>query len=107
MVGLDHCWVARECRGDAKLLLAIVQINDGVPFTNEHQVLREGIEPYWIVMQVVKLGDGVAVTNRDVTEERARQHQIAELNEFTQSMIENAPFSIIATNPAGTVRSEE
>ena len=75
----------------------------GVPFTDEHQVLREGIEPYWIVMQVVKLGDGVAVTNRDVTEERARQHQIAELNEFTQSMIENAPFSIIATNPAGTV----
>ena len=67
------------------------------------QVTREGIEPYWIVMQVVKLGDGVAVTNRDVTEERARQHQIADLNEFTQSMIENAPFSIIATDPAGTV----
>ncbi len=64
---------------------------------------RDGIDPYWIVMQVVKLGDGVAVTNRDVTEERARQHQIADLNEFTQSMIENAPFSIIATDPAGTV----
>src|ERR1035441_4262680 len=30
MVGLDHCWVTRECRGNAKLLLAIVQINDGV-----------------------------------------------------------------------------
>jgi diguanylate cyclase (GGDEF)-like protein/PAS domain S-box-containing protein len=78
-------------------------VRTGVPFTDEHQVLREGIEPYWIVMQVVKLGDGIAVTNRDVTEERARQHQIADLNEFTQSMIENAPFSIIATDPAGTV----
>ena len=75
----------------------------GLPFTDEHQVEREGMDPYWIVMQVVKLGDGVAVTNRDVTEERARQHQIADLNEFTQSMIENAPFSIIATDPAGTV----
>ncbi len=64
---------------------------------------REGVEPYWIAMQVVKLGDGIVVTNRDVTEERARQHQIANLNEFTQSMIENAPFSIIATDPAGTV----
>src|ERR1035437_8002985 len=31
MIGLDHCWVARECRGNAKLLLAIVQIDDGVP----------------------------------------------------------------------------
>ena len=75
----------------------------GVAFIDEHQVTRAGMEPYWIVMQVVKLGDGVAVTNRDVTDERARQHQIADLNEFTQSMIENAPFSIIATDPAGTV----
>jgi diguanylate cyclase (GGDEF)-like protein/PAS domain S-box-containing protein len=75
----------------------------GVPFTVEHQVIPEDAAPYWIVMQVVKLGEGVAVTNRDVTEERARQHQIADLNEFTQSMIEYAPFSIIATDPAGTV----
>lgn len=75
----------------------------GEPFTDEHEVIRDGVDPYWIVMQVVKLGDGVAVTNRDVTEERAYLHQIANLNEFTQSMIENAPFSIIATDPAGTV----
>jgi diguanylate cyclase (GGDEF)-like protein/PAS domain S-box-containing protein len=75
----------------------------GVPFMVEHQVIRDDAPPYWIVMQVVKLGDGVAVTNRDITEERTRQHQIADLNEFTQSMIENAPFSIIATDPAGTV----
>jgi diguanylate cyclase (GGDEF)-like protein/PAS domain S-box-containing protein len=78
-------------------------VTTGIPFTLEHKVVREGVNPYWIVMQVVKLGDGVAVTNRDVTEERVRQHQIADLNEFTQSMIENAPFSIIATDPAGTV----
>ena len=75
----------------------------GIPFTDEHLVEREGVEPYWIVTQVVKLGDGAAVTNRDVTEERAHQHQITNLNELTQSMIENAPFSIIATDPAGTV----
>jgi diguanylate cyclase (GGDEF)-like protein/PAS domain S-box-containing protein len=64
---------------------------------------REGIAPYWISAQVVKLGDGVAVTNRDITEERARLRQIEELSDFTQSIIENAPFSIIATDPAGTV----
>jgi diguanylate cyclase (GGDEF)-like protein/PAS domain S-box-containing protein len=78
-------------------------VTSGVPFTDEHEVQRDDVSPYWIVMQVVKLGDGVAVTNRDVTEERAHLHQIANLNEFTQSMIENAPFSIIATDPAGTV----
>ena len=75
----------------------------GTPLTVEHIVEREDVPPYWIATQVVKLDDGIAVTNRDITEERARQAQIADLNEFTQSMIENAPFSIIATDPAGTV----
>lgn len=75
----------------------------GTPLTVEHLVEREDVPPYWIATQVVKLDDGIAVTNRDITEERARQAQIADLNEFTQSMIENAPFSIIATDPAGTV----
>jgi diguanylate cyclase (GGDEF)-like protein/PAS domain S-box-containing protein len=78
-------------------------VQTGVPLTEEHLVEREGMAPYWIATQVVKLEDGIAVTNRDVTEERSRQSQIADLNEFTQSMIENAPFSIIATDPAGTV----
>ncbi len=75
----------------------------GTPISDEQLVELPGREPYWIAMQVVKLGEGVVVTNRDVTEERARQHQITELNELTQSMIESAPFSIIATDPAGTV----
>jgi len=78
-------------------------VQTGEPLTEEHLAERAGLAPYWIIMQVVKIGDGIAVTDRDVTEERAHQHKIAELNEFTQSMIENAPFSIIATDPAGTV----
>ena len=78
-------------------------VTSGTPLTEERLIELEGVEPYWIAMQVVKLGDGVMVTNRNVTEERARQHEIENLNEFTQSMIENAPFSIIATDPAGTV----
>jgi diguanylate cyclase (GGDEF)-like protein/PAS domain S-box-containing protein len=75
----------------------------GVPFTDELQIDQPAGEPYWIVTQAVKLGDGVGLTNRDVTEERSRLHEIARLHQFTQSMIENAPFSIIATDPAGTV----
>jgi diguanylate cyclase (GGDEF)-like protein/PAS domain S-box-containing protein len=78
-------------------------VQTGTPLTEEHLVERADVPPYWIATQAVKLGDGIAVTNRDITEERARREQIADLNEFTQSMIENAPFSIIATDPAGTV----
>ena len=75
----------------------------GVPFTDEVAMEQPGADKYWIVTQAVKLGDGVAVTNRDVTEERSRLNEIARLHQFTQSMIENAPFCIIATDPAGTV----
>jgi diguanylate cyclase (GGDEF)-like protein/PAS domain S-box-containing protein len=78
-------------------------VTTGTPHTEERLIELEGAEPYWIAMQVVKLGDGIVVTNRNVTEERERQREIETLNEFTQSMIENAPFSIIATDPAGTV----
>jgi diguanylate cyclase (GGDEF)-like protein/PAS domain S-box-containing protein len=78
-------------------------VTTGNPFTEELLIEPEGVAPYWVAMQVVKLGDGVVVTNRNVTEERERQHEIESLNEFTQSMIESAPFSIIATDPAGTV----
>jgi diguanylate cyclase (GGDEF)-like protein/PAS domain S-box-containing protein len=78
-------------------------IETGEPWTEESLVEREGREAYWIQSQIVKLGDGLAVTNRDITEQRARQNQIADLSEFTQSMIESAPFSIIATDPGGTV----
>jgi len=78
-------------------------VQTGTPLIEEHLVERDDVPPYWIATQAVKLGDGIAVTNRDITEERARREQIADLNEFTQSMIENAPFSIIATDPAGTV----
>ena len=74
-----------------------------LPFTEEIEMKRPTGESRWIVTQAVKLGDGVALTNRDVTEERGRLREIARLHEFTQSMIENAPFSIIATDPAGTV----
>jgi diguanylate cyclase (GGDEF)-like protein/PAS domain S-box-containing protein len=78
-------------------------VTTGTAYTAERLIEFDGVQPYWIAMQAVKLGDGVVVTNRNVTEERARQHEIENLNDFTQSMIENAPFSIIATDPAGTV----
>src|ERR1017187_2460799 len=34
-------------------------VQTGLPFTDEHQVELEGTDPYWIVMQVVKLDAGV------------------------------------------------
>jgi PAS domain S-box-containing protein len=58
-----------------------------VPFIEEVEMRRPTGESRWIVTQAVKLGDGIALTNRDVTEERGRLREIARLHEFTQSMI--------------------
>ncbi len=74
-----------------------------VPSTEEVEMKQSPGGSRWIVTQAVKLRDGIALTSRDVTKERGRLREIARLHEFTQSMIENAPFSIIATDPAGTV----
>jgi diguanylate cyclase (GGDEF)-like protein/PAS domain S-box-containing protein len=78
-------------------------IRTGYPWSDELVMERKEGGTYWVHTQVVKLRDGLAVTTRDITEERNRQVQIAKLSDFTQSMIESAPFSIIATDPAGTV----
>ena len=78
-------------------------IHTGEPWSDEMMLERQDLGSYWIHAQVVKLRDGLAVTTRDITEERHRQHQITDLSNFTQSMIESAPFSIIATDSVGTV----
>ncbi len=78
-------------------------VRTGKPYTTEVFVDDDTIRARWLNTQVVKLGDGIAITSRDVTEERAKKQRIEELSEFAQSMIENAPFSIIATDPFGTI----
>ena len=52
----------------------------------------------WLRSQVVKLGDGLAITFSDISEAKATQERYAHLAEFTDSVFQNAPFSIVATD---------
>jgi diguanylate cyclase (GGDEF)-like protein/PAS domain S-box-containing protein len=52
---------------------------------------------------VVKLGDGLAVTFSDISEAKATQERYAHLAEFTDSVFQNAPFSIVATDTHGMI----
>jgi diguanylate cyclase (GGDEF)-like protein len=45
-------------------------VRTGVPFTCEVFIDDEMIKATWINVQVVKLGDGIAITSRDITESR-------------------------------------
>jgi diguanylate cyclase (GGDEF)-like protein len=45
-------------------------VRTGVPFTTEVFIDDDMIKATWLNVQVVKLGDGIAITSRDVTERR-------------------------------------
>jgi diguanylate cyclase (GGDEF)-like protein len=53
----------------------------------------------------MKLDDGVAVTVSDVTEIKATEERFRSLSNFSNSVFETAPFSIIETDLDGVVRA--
>ena len=78
-------------------------VDTGVPFSIEFPVKRPGTRFTWLRHQVVKLGDGIAVTSTDLTEFKSVQDQFQKVAEFSDTLFANAPFSIIATNAQGTI----
>lgn len=57
----------------------------------------------WIRYQAVKLGDGVAMTCSDISAGKATQANYEQMVEFTNSIFENAPFSMVATDRDGLI----
>jgi diguanylate cyclase (GGDEF)-like protein len=78
-------------------------VHSGEPLNDEFQVEYEGIHASWLRSQVVKLVDGLAVTFSDISEAKATEQRYAHLAEFTDSVFQNAPFSIIATDTNGVI----
>lgn len=61
-------------------------VRTGEPFTCEVFLDDEMIHATWLSVQVVKLGDGIAITSRDVTERRRltdRVHHLAHHDQLT------------------------
>jgi diguanylate cyclase (GGDEF)-like protein/PAS domain S-box-containing protein len=79
-------------------------VETGEPLNQEYPV-PEGnlLQATWVRYQVIKLGDGLAITCSDVSEAKANQERYEQLAEFTDSVIQNAPFSIIATDVQGKI----
>ncbi len=51
-------------------------VRTGIPYSCEVFIDDDMIQGTWLNVQVVKLGDGVAITSRDVTEHRRRSDRI-------------------------------
>jgi diguanylate cyclase (GGDEF)-like protein/PAS domain S-box-containing protein len=78
-------------------------VDSGEPLNEEFPVKYDTVKASWLRSQVVKLGDGLAVTFSDISEAKATQERYAHLAEFTDSVFQNAPFSIVATDTNGLI----
>ncbi|QHS53230.1 GGDEF domain-containing protein [Edaphobacter sp. 12200R-103] len=59
-------------------------VNTGQPLTCEVYIDDERIKETWLSLQVVKLGDGLAITSRDVTASRHMAEHIQRLAHYDQ-----------------------
>ena len=78
-------------------------VDSGEPLHEEFRVKFPSIKASWLRSQVVKLGDGLALTFSDISESKATEERYAHLAEFTDSVFQNAPFSIVATDKNGLI----
>jgi diguanylate cyclase (GGDEF)-like protein/PAS domain S-box-containing protein len=78
-------------------------VETGESLNEEFPVGFPAIKATWLKSQVVKLGDGLAITFSDISAAKASEERYAHLAEFTDSVFQNAPFSIVATNVEGMI----
>jgi diguanylate cyclase (GGDEF)-like protein/PAS domain S-box-containing protein len=78
-------------------------VETGESLNDEFPVSNANIKASWLQIQVVKLGDGLAITFSDISEAKATQERYEHLAEFTDSVFQNAPFSIVTTDTQGTI----
>jgi diguanylate cyclase (GGDEF)-like protein/PAS domain S-box-containing protein len=75
----------------------------GIPFQGRVAENEDAATDKVWHLNAVRTEEGVAVVLQDLSEEDARQRRIDDLNRFSQSIIEDAPFSIVAVDTAGTI----
>jgi diguanylate cyclase (GGDEF)-like protein/PAS domain S-box-containing protein len=77
----------------------------GEPLSEEFAGPSEDGREKWLRHRIIKLGDGVAVTTSDASEIKASEERYRSLSNFSNSVFENAPFSIIETDHNGIIRA--
>jgi diguanylate cyclase (GGDEF)-like protein/PAS domain S-box-containing protein len=71
----------------------------------EYAAQREDGSELWLRQQVNKLADGVAIRTSDGTELKVSEERYQSLSNFSNSVFENAPFSIIETDGRGVIQA--
>lgn len=61
------------------------------------------LKPQWLECQLVKLGDGIALTARDITDKKRTERDLIQAERFQSAIIDSVSYSIIATDKEGYI----
>lgn len=75
----------------------------GIPLNEVFQISTEDILASWLHYQVVRLGDGIAMTVIDVSDIKRAEAELAGALKFNQAMIDASAFSTIVTDTNGLI----
>lgn len=89
---------------ESSLLERLAQVErTGLPYSGEVRLKSENGDELWFDLRAVKMQSGVAVTLHDLSAERSGQRQAEQAHRFSQSLIQDAPFAILAVDAAGLI----
>jgi diguanylate cyclase (GGDEF)-like protein/PAS domain S-box-containing protein len=77
----------------------------GEPLGEELSIPLDNGKEMWLRRRIIKLDDGVAVTVSDVTKVKNNEERYRSLTNFSNSIFETAPVSIIETDLGGMIRA--
>lgn len=80
-------------------------IETGVAINDEVNIGDANITIECMARQIVKLGDGIAITVRDITAARQAEYRLKEAERVQSAIIDSASYSIIATDMHGVIAS--
>lgn len=61
------------------------------------------LKPQWLECQLVKLGEGIALTARDITDKKRTERDLIQAERFQSAIIDSVSYSIIATDKEGNI----
>lgn len=78
-------------------------VETGVPATLELSASFSRSEVTVLRQQIIKFGDGLAISSSDISELKTMQDRLNRVAQFSSTIFDHAPFSIIATDASGTI----
>jgi len=69
-------------------------VETGLPLDEEFALTAPGVTGNWFHHQVVRLGDGIAITTRDISARKAAEEEQRNDRNFLQSLVDNLPMAI-------------